>query len=417
MEYTPREGMEPNPNDVLCGRGGGTNNNTGNMNWREVVAFNKQLYTTLPAKEKMRLSRSIVSAVRSQEPPGRFLEKDTISDTWYDIGDERAQKKTSQALRDRLSNSTNQPAVDASSEPSQSSLVAPSSRPPRPMPMPGDGKNSWGFPAQIPMQMASKSNSAIDVNALPCPDMRMLPNDMTDYPEDPTHKGDFQVMPPMVLGENVIMVPTQAVYSPAMPPQSAPQGPVPEGTITLTERQLANLGADFSTRSAMSLMSFVQAWHPDEYDPLTAVTTTMTSPVQVGEYRGAGLKPAAQGNGSNEKFSNGLAAGADLAVGLEVPVPANGGLLEPGLFSDMISAMSIRTLAEVQNKSTSFENISGMSWQDSPSLGTIGTGLASLLLVTEDPRKLVNDCVDQEPMEAPERSRADFAATRNETCF
>jgi hypothetical protein len=75
--------------------------------------------------------------------------------------------------------------------------------------------------------------------------------------------------------------------------------------------------------------------------------------------------------------------------------------------------MSIRTLLKLQNTSLA----STMSWQDYRSLETFGTGLASPSLVTKDPRKLVNDCVDQEPMEAPERSRADFAATRNETCF
>jgi hypothetical protein len=41
-----------------------------------------------------------------------------------------------------------------------------------------------------------------------------------------------------------------------------------------------------------------------------------------------------------------------------------------------------------------------MPWQDSPSLETIRTSLASLLLVvTEDPRKLANDHADQESME------------------
>ena len=65
-----------------------------------LVAANKQLYVTLPKRQKMLLSRSIVHAVRSQGPPGRFLQKDSKSDRWYDIGDQRAQEKTSQALRE-----------------------------------------------------------------------------------------------------------------------------------------------------------------------------------------------------------------------------------------------------------------------------------------------------------------------------
>ena len=65
-----------------------------------LVAANKQLYVTLPKRQKMLLSMSIVNAVRAQNPPGRFLQKDAKSDNWYDVGDQRAQEKTSQALRE-----------------------------------------------------------------------------------------------------------------------------------------------------------------------------------------------------------------------------------------------------------------------------------------------------------------------------
>jgi hypothetical protein len=55
---------------------------------------------TSTKKQKMKISRSIVEAVRSLEPPGRFLEKDQGTGKWYDIGDKKAVEKTSQALRD-----------------------------------------------------------------------------------------------------------------------------------------------------------------------------------------------------------------------------------------------------------------------------------------------------------------------------
>lgn len=58
-----------------------------------LVAANKELYVSLPKKQKMLLSQSIVNAVRSQNPPGRFLQKDAESDLWYDVGDKRAQEK------------------------------------------------------------------------------------------------------------------------------------------------------------------------------------------------------------------------------------------------------------------------------------------------------------------------------------
>lgn len=98
--YPLKDITGPHPHDVLCGRGGGTNNHVGNSHWRMLVAANKQLYVTLPKRQKMLLSRSIVNAVRSQNPPGRFLQKDAKSELWYDVGDQRAQEKTSQALRE-----------------------------------------------------------------------------------------------------------------------------------------------------------------------------------------------------------------------------------------------------------------------------------------------------------------------------
>jgi len=90
----------PTNNDVLCGRGVTTNRHVGNENFRSLVNCNKELYVTSTKKQKMRISRSIVDAVRSLQPPGRFLEKDKDTATWYDIGDKKAVEKTSQALRD-----------------------------------------------------------------------------------------------------------------------------------------------------------------------------------------------------------------------------------------------------------------------------------------------------------------------------
>jgi hypothetical protein len=51
-------------------------------------------------RQKMQISRSIVDAVRSLDPPGRFLEKDLDTGLWSDSGHKKAVEKTSQALRD-----------------------------------------------------------------------------------------------------------------------------------------------------------------------------------------------------------------------------------------------------------------------------------------------------------------------------
>jgi len=99
--HQPLSGIDkPHDNDVLCGRGVTTNRHPGNESFRSLVNCNKELYVTSTKKQKMKISRSIVEAVRSLEPPGRFLEKDQSSGKWFDIGDKKAVEKTSQALRD-----------------------------------------------------------------------------------------------------------------------------------------------------------------------------------------------------------------------------------------------------------------------------------------------------------------------------
>ncbi|KAL7535868.1 hypothetical protein ACHAXR_006785 [Thalassiosira sp. AJA248-18] len=101
-----------NDNDIICGRGGLALKHPGNMAYRKIVGLNKELYATCLKTEKLRISKSIVAAIR--EINGRFLEREdgkTSSSldekdengnpvTWRDISDKRAIEKTSQALRE-----------------------------------------------------------------------------------------------------------------------------------------------------------------------------------------------------------------------------------------------------------------------------------------------------------------------------
>jgi len=89
---------EPGETDVLCGRGGAALRHPGNQTYRRLVHLNKGLYITCLKAEKLKISRSIVAAIREQN--GRFLEKEGKASTWYDIGDKKAMEKTSQALRE-----------------------------------------------------------------------------------------------------------------------------------------------------------------------------------------------------------------------------------------------------------------------------------------------------------------------------
>ena len=99
-DYPVKEIRTPHANDVLSGRGGGTNNHPGNEKFRELVHSKKVLYVNSSKREKALVSCAIVDFIRNQSPPGRFLQRDEKSGLWYDIGDQKAREKTSQALRE-----------------------------------------------------------------------------------------------------------------------------------------------------------------------------------------------------------------------------------------------------------------------------------------------------------------------------
>ena len=54
---------------------------------------------TCPKGKKRQLSLCIVNAIKSQDPPGRFLELDSRLDSWIVVDKERAIEKTCQTLR------------------------------------------------------------------------------------------------------------------------------------------------------------------------------------------------------------------------------------------------------------------------------------------------------------------------------
>ena len=92
--------LEPQPNDVLCGRGALINNFIGNFRWRELIREKKHEYVTLHKLQRHLLSANIVATVRSLDPPGRFLRRNIATGVWNDIGNQRANEKTAQALRE-----------------------------------------------------------------------------------------------------------------------------------------------------------------------------------------------------------------------------------------------------------------------------------------------------------------------------
>lgn len=105
---------EVNLYDVLCGRGGGTNSQIGNRRFRQLVQEFQPIYLMAKRKEKPLLARTIVLIIRKRG--GRFLKKNEESGELFEVGDMKAEAKTSQALREGLDVRATKSAASASSK-------------------------------------------------------------------------------------------------------------------------------------------------------------------------------------------------------------------------------------------------------------------------------------------------------------
>ena len=84
--------------DVLCGRGGKSNNHDGNKRYRHVIGdLRRQYRGTSTKNDKTALSRSIVEYVNCYG--GRFLKMNKM-DQWVVLTTGEARRKTAQALRE-----------------------------------------------------------------------------------------------------------------------------------------------------------------------------------------------------------------------------------------------------------------------------------------------------------------------------
>lgn len=100
-DWPVREIKEPHDNDVLYGRGGGTNHHPGNKRYRKMVEDRKIDYVNCKRLDKPLVALGIIREWRGQDPPGRFLKLDEKTGLWFDVGDKKAREKTSQALREK----------------------------------------------------------------------------------------------------------------------------------------------------------------------------------------------------------------------------------------------------------------------------------------------------------------------------
>lgn len=82
--------------------GGRINSHAGNIQFRDMINARKKDYLAKSTKklEKAHIAAKIVEEIRSMDPPGRFLKEDSDTGMWWDIGDQKAIKKSGQALRE-----------------------------------------------------------------------------------------------------------------------------------------------------------------------------------------------------------------------------------------------------------------------------------------------------------------------------
>ncbi|CAB9502801.1 expressed unknown protein [Seminavis robusta] len=105
-QYINQETTKPGTHDVLFGRGGETNNHSGNIKFRQTVVEYRKDYKMACKMDKPLISRKLVAYWRSLQPPGRFLAKTNRLDAWghfvwKDVGDKAAQKRVSKNLGER----------------------------------------------------------------------------------------------------------------------------------------------------------------------------------------------------------------------------------------------------------------------------------------------------------------------------
>ena len=91
--------IEITKDDVLFGRGGGTNRHPGNIYFRDLVSEQQPAYVQARKSDKTLIAKSIVAKIR--ESQGRFL-KVISKGVYEDVNDKKAAEKTSQALREGL---------------------------------------------------------------------------------------------------------------------------------------------------------------------------------------------------------------------------------------------------------------------------------------------------------------------------
>jgi len=86
-------------NDIVCGKGKTTSTLVGNQRYKVWINLHKEAFAKAPYEEDRRkIACSIVNAVATSVPQGRFVSLDIHTGLWYDVGYERAAGITLETL-------------------------------------------------------------------------------------------------------------------------------------------------------------------------------------------------------------------------------------------------------------------------------------------------------------------------------
>ena len=90
--------LSPSCIDRRKSRGGAVNNHPGNMRFRQFIQQFKHQYMIESKQSKPYVAILVIEAVKSSNPPGRFLVK--YPGGYLECGDDRSREKAKQALRE-----------------------------------------------------------------------------------------------------------------------------------------------------------------------------------------------------------------------------------------------------------------------------------------------------------------------------
>lgn len=99
--YPMREILEPTKNDFIVGRGSFLNKeHEGNITFRKMVDRKRASFERAVKARKQEIISDLIDDWRGQEPMGRFLAKGKNTIFWHDVGDDKAEDRIRQYLKD-----------------------------------------------------------------------------------------------------------------------------------------------------------------------------------------------------------------------------------------------------------------------------------------------------------------------------